>query len=146
MFPCIFNNSVETPAPLNVVIHPRCCEPINYSLEKFRFLAGIEPVTLGTKCREFTSCSNTIYASFYHVKQLRNATQLCFHLFEVMSRCIRLIFNYVDGAIFLFQIYNLNSSLIMQCIFSVFFFLLLYSTNFPSNLRFCVVLGTCASH
>jgi len=50
-FPFILNNSVETAAPFNVVIHPRCSEPRNYSLEKFRPLAGFEPMTVGTKCR-----------------------------------------------------------------------------------------------
>ena len=48
--PFILNNSVETAAPFNVVSHPRCCEPRNSSLEKFRPLT-LEPVTIGTKCR-----------------------------------------------------------------------------------------------
>ena len=34
--PFIFNNSVETAAPFNVVSHPKCCEPRNKSLETFR--------------------------------------------------------------------------------------------------------------
>jgi len=44
--PFIWNNSVETAAPFNAVSHPRCCEPRNYSLERFRPLAGIEPETI----------------------------------------------------------------------------------------------------
>ena len=44
------NNSVDTTAPFNVVIHPQSCEPRNKSMEKFRPLDGIEPATLGTKC------------------------------------------------------------------------------------------------
>ena len=32
MSPFILNNSVETAAPFNVVIHPQCCEPRNKSL------------------------------------------------------------------------------------------------------------------
>ena len=47
--PFILINSLETAAPFNVVIHPRCCEPRNWNLEKFRPLDGIEPVTIGTK-------------------------------------------------------------------------------------------------
>ena len=49
--PFIFNIPVETAAPFNVVSHPRCCEPRNEPLEKFRPLAGFEPVTVATKCR-----------------------------------------------------------------------------------------------
>ena len=49
--PFIFNNSVETAAPFNVVSHPRCSEPRNESLENFRPLTGFEPATVGTKCR-----------------------------------------------------------------------------------------------
>ena len=55
--PLIFNNSVETAAPFNVVSQPRCCEPKKNSLEKFRPLAGIKPANLGTKCRVF-QCMN----------------------------------------------------------------------------------------
>jgi len=43
--PFSLNDSVEKAAPFNVVIHPRCCEPRNESLEKFQPLAGFEPVT-----------------------------------------------------------------------------------------------------
>jgi len=49
---------VEKTAPFNVVRHPRCCEPINKYQERFRPLAGIEPVTLGIKCRVFCASYN----------------------------------------------------------------------------------------
>ena len=45
--PLFLNNSVETAAPFNVVSHPRCCVPRNLFLEKFRPLAGFEPVGVG---------------------------------------------------------------------------------------------------
>ena len=47
----VFNNSVETAAPFNMINHPRYCEPRNKSLEKLRPLGGIEPMTLGIKCQ-----------------------------------------------------------------------------------------------
>jgi len=42
--PFILIQPVETAVPFNVVSHTWCCESKNLSLEKFRTLAGIEPV------------------------------------------------------------------------------------------------------
>ncbi|KAK2155405.1 hypothetical protein LSH36_241g04000 [Paralvinella palmiformis] len=47
--PLFLIKSLDTAAPFNVVSYPRCCELRNLSLEMFRRLSGVGPVTLGTK-------------------------------------------------------------------------------------------------
>ena len=62
--PFIFNDSVVTAAPFNVVNHP-CSELRNESLKKFWPLAGIKSVILGTKRRSSISWYIYIYIYIY---------------------------------------------------------------------------------